>query len=94
MANNLGGNVTTSTMTIESIVEKYWGSEYRAPDRGTYVFAGGSRRFDSTDKFRSGIYGVEVPEAIEVQNDFTRRYPDMAPPVLLDNDGEVLTQEN
>lgn len=56
----LGGNVSTTTVSWDALVRRAWGSEFNAPDHGAYVFSGG-RKFDSTDKTRSGIYGVEVP---------------------------------
>ena len=38
------------------MVSREWGSEFRAPDHGIYVFDGGVRRFDSTDTGTTGIY--------------------------------------
>lgn len=56
----LGKQVTTRTFSLEELVSRAWGSEFRAPDHGIYVFNNGARRFDSTDQYTTGIYGKGV----------------------------------
>ena len=52
---NLGGKVSTQTVSWLDQCERAWGSEFRAPDHGTYEFSQG-RKFDSTDRSNLGIY--------------------------------------
>ena len=52
---NLGNQVTTRSFSLQEMVERAWGSEFRAPDHGIYQFSNG-RRFDSTDMGTTGIY--------------------------------------
>ncbi len=52
----LGRPVTTRTFSLEELVARSWGSEFRAPDHGIYTFNNGARRFDSTDQYTTGIY--------------------------------------
>jgi hypothetical protein len=52
----LGRQVTTRTFSLQEMVEREWGSMFRAPDQGVYVFGGGVRKFDSTDMGTTGIY--------------------------------------
>lgn len=52
----LGRPVTTRTFSLNEMVSRAWGPEFKAPDHGVYVFGGGSRRFDSTDIGTTGIY--------------------------------------
>jgi len=56
----LGGNVSVREVSWDALVKRAWGSEFNAPDKGAYEFSGG-RKFDSTDKGRTGIYGVVIP---------------------------------
>ena len=53
---SLGLPVTTRQFNLLDMVSREWGSEFRAPDHGIYVFDGGVRRFDSTDTGTTGIY--------------------------------------
>jgi len=87
---NLGGNVSTTTQSWEAMVQKAWGSEFHAPDHGAYVFTG--RKFDSTDKGRTGIYGVEVADGIAVLGTDSYQYPDMAPNVVGTVSGDMVEE--
>ena len=53
--NNLGAPVTTRTISFLELVQRSWGEEFRAPDRGIYEMTAG-RKFDSTDTGSTGIY--------------------------------------
>jgi len=52
----LGTPVTTRNFSLLEMVSRAWGSEFKAPDHGIYVFDGGVRRFDSTDMGTTGFY--------------------------------------
>lgn len=52
----LGRPVTTRTFSLNEMVSRAWGPEFKAPDHGIYVFGGGARRFDSTDIGTTGFY--------------------------------------
>jgi hypothetical protein len=54
--NNLGYKVTSREYSWNDLVQKAWGSEFKAPDHGIYEF-GHARKFDSTDMGETGIYG-------------------------------------
>lgn len=54
MATDITIKVSSSTHSWADMVRKAWGSEFSAPDHGIYQFTG--RRFDSTDKGKTGIY--------------------------------------
>ncbi len=69
---NLGYKVTTRQTDWMSLVEKAWGSEFRAPDHKIYTF--GSRSYDSTDKGTTGIYGVQGDNVLLISGS---QYPDM-----------------
>lgn len=58
--NNLGPKVSSRNIPFQNLVQRAWGEEYRAPDRGVYEFTGG-RKFDSTDMGNTGIYDGGVP---------------------------------
>jgi hypothetical protein len=62
--NNLGHKVTTREVNWGDLVQRAWGSEFFAPDHGIYEFGNG-RKFDSTDKGRTGLYGVTVTPPLE-----------------------------
>lgn len=68
----LGKPVSSREFSYGDIAERAWGSEFRAPDHGIYEFRGG--RFDSTDRNRTGIYGVVGDNSMIVDG---ARYPDM-----------------
>lgn len=53
--NNLGYNVTTRDINWSDLVQRSWGSEFRAPDHRVYQFSN-NRCFDSTDKTDHGFY--------------------------------------
>lgn len=52
---SLGTAPTWRTFSLLEMVERSWGSEFRAPDHGIYQFSNG-KRFDSTDMGTTGIY--------------------------------------
>lgn len=52
---SLGPQVSSRQFSLLEMVERSWGSEFRAPDHGIYQFSNG-RRFDSTDIGSTGIY--------------------------------------
>lgn len=56
---NLGRRVVAREFNWLDLVMKSWGSEFNAPDHGTYEFSNG-RKYDSTDRGSAGIYGIEV----------------------------------
>jgi len=68
--------VSTGTVNWQQLVERAWGSEYAAPDHNVYEF-GNSRGFDSTDRSRSGLYGVQVTPPFEFDEANMPRVPDM-----------------
>jgi hypothetical protein len=60
----LGNQVSSRQFSLLEMVERAWGSEFRAPDHGIYTWSNG-RRFDSTDMGTTGIYrrpGFVPPE--------------------------------
>lgn len=68
----LGSKVSTRTINWNDEVIKAWGSEFRTPDHKIYQFSGGNDK-DSTDKGKTGIYGVVGDNSIILSN----QYPDM-----------------
>jgi hypothetical protein len=46
------------------MVAREWGSSFRAPNHGAYVFSNG-RRFDSTDMGFTGIYGPAKSQTLK-----------------------------
>lgn len=67
----LGYPVTTRTYSLEELVIREWGSEFRAPDHGIYTFNSGLRKFDSTDQYTTGIYNRGVFELLLDENGST-----------------------
>ncbi len=71
---NLGNKVVTRTISWQDQVQRAWGVEWNAPDRGVYQFSNGAKR-DSTDRTTSGIYGVSGIDYLTVgdgrHNDMT-----------------------
>ena len=87
--NNLGAKVVTRTISWTDMVQRAWGSEYNAPDKGAYEFSGG-RQFESTDTGQTGLYNPNALTGIEVEQ-VCRQYPDM-PAYLLTESGLQLDQ--
>jgi hypothetical protein len=79
-------------VSLLSLAQSAWGTEFNAPDHGAYCFSNG-RKFDSTDRQRTGIYGVEVSDGLLINSDVARQYPDMYPGVILDESGNKITKE-
>ena len=75
--NNLGHTVTTRVINWGDMVRRAWGSEFFQPDPGTYEFTG--RRFDSTDRGLTGLYGVSGDVLLVLDG---QPYPDMRDGVL------------
>lgn len=73
--NNLGPKVTSRDYNWLDMVTRAWGSEFRAPDHGIYDMGNG-RKFDSTDKGLTGIYGVNAEDDKRIVA-YDARYPDM-----------------
>ena len=69
---NLGKPATSRDYLWDSMVRNAWGPEFNAPDHGIYEFSNG-RKWDSTDKGLTGLYGVVPTLPLE----FETRYPDM-----------------
>jgi hypothetical protein len=69
---NLGRRVVTRDTNWLDLCQRAWGPEFTAPDHGIYQFSNGARK-DSTDKYLTGLYGVEVLDGLMVDDD----YPDM-----------------
>ena len=73
LKNNLGYKVRTQKLDWDQMVRSSWGSEFSAPDHGVYEFSNG-RMFDSTDRSKTGIYGISGINYLMVGDG---RYPDM-----------------
>jgi hypothetical protein len=73
MLNNLGYKVTTRNIDQGEMCRRAWGSEWAAPDHGVYEFSNG-RKFDSTDRGKTGIYGISGINYLMVGDG---QYPDM-----------------
>jgi hypothetical protein len=67
--NSINTKVTVRSTSWLDLAMRAWGSEFHAPDRDSYNFSQG-RHFDSTDKGRTGIYGVEVYDSFEGDNNW------------------------
>jgi len=70
---NLGNKVTSREIDWGALCRRAWGSEWNAPDHGVYEFSNG-RKFDSTDRGLTGIYGVTGINYLMVGDG---QYPDM-----------------
>lgn len=62
--NNLGARVSVRDLNWQQLVQRAWGAEYVAPDKGAYEFSNG-RKWDSTDRGLTGLYGVVVTPPFE-----------------------------
>lgn len=80
--------VTTGTVNWQQLVERAWGSEYAAPDHNVYEF-GNSRGFDSTDRTRSGLYGVQVTPPFEFDEANMPRVPDMDTTLMVSDQSSI-----
>jgi hypothetical protein len=69
---NLGHKVTSRDLNWLDLCTRAWGAEFNAPDHGVYEFSNG-RKYDSTDKNLTGIYGVQIDIMLEADTN----YPDM-----------------
>jgi hypothetical protein len=86
--NNLGRPVVTRNFTFLDLAMRAWGSEFHAPDHGIYEFSNCARK-DSTDKTRSGLYGVDVPDVLFADDN----YPDMRTEILVSTSGDSLARD-
>ena len=75
---NLGHVVNTRQINWGDLVRRAWGSEFNQPDHGIYEFGG--RKFDSTDRGRTGLYGVSGDVLLVLDG---QPYPDMRDGVLV-----------
>lgn len=85
---NLGPKVTVRDYNWLDLVHKAWGSEFVAPDHGTYEFSNG-RKFDSTDRGTTGVYNPNLLTGVMLDNE---QYPDMPAYLLVDTTGAQLDQ--
>ena len=67
--------------------ERAWGSEFFAPDHGIYEWSGG-RKFDSTDKYKVGVYSPNFGIGLGVE--YSGPYTDTASALLLTEDGKFI----
>lgn len=82
---NLGHRVSTRDLNWADLCHRAWGSDFFAPDPGVYEFGGG-RRYASTDKGLTGLYGVENTATIEIDDpNGVDRYTDMDRSIELSN---------
>jgi len=85
----LGGPVSTRTFVWADLVHKAWGSEFFAPDHKIYEF-GGYVSKDSTDKGKTGIYGVRVDLLNAEIQGFEQNMGDLFSPLQVDPGGDFL----
>lgn len=78
--------VSTTDYLYGERVKYAWGAEYAAPDHDVYVTKFG-RGFDSTDRGRTGIYGVDVPLGLGAESN----YPDMDSNLQVSDTADMLT---
>jgi len=69
----LGSKVSTRSLSWLDFPQRAWGSAFNAPDPGIYEWSNG-RKFDSTDKNRTGLYGVGGDAVVVLDG---QQYPDM-----------------
>jgi hypothetical protein len=69
----LGQKVSTRVTSWADLAHRAWGSDFYIPDPDIYRFSNG-RGFLSTDKFKTGIYGVDVSDPLVLDG---QPYPDM-----------------
>lgn len=87
---NLGHKVSTRDLNWLQLVQRAWGAEFTAPDHGIYEFSNG-RRWDSTDRGLTGLYGVEVDAPLEVDDPRgSDRYTDMDRSALVDGNNNPI----
>jgi hypothetical protein len=79
--NNLGPRVTTRDYSYAELVRRQWGSEFNAPDKGSYVWSNG-RAFDSTDMGQTGLYNPNANAGFLLDGG---NYPDMAAYLLTED---------
>lgn len=83
---NLGFQVSTRTYSWADEVQRQWGAEWSRPDVA-YEMSNG-RKFDSTDRYTTGIYGKGIVPWFEIELD--TNYPDQPGFVSLEGGGAVL----
>lgn len=82
----LGYPVTTRSYSWQDEVERQWGAEWARPDIAYEM--SNSRKFDSTDRYTTGIYAPGITPWFMVRLDTL--YPDQPGFVMLDNGFAVL----
>jgi hypothetical protein len=81
---NLGHRVSSRDLNWADLCHKAWGSDFYAPDPGIYEFTG--RKYDSTDKGLTGLYGVDNTATIEIDDPHgIDRYSDMDQSIEISN---------
>lgn len=86
---NLGNKVKTRVTNWLDLAMRAWGSEFHAPDHGIYEFSNG-RKWDSTDKGLTGLYGVDVENVLVLDG---MPYPDMRDGLFVNDGNPTLGQE-
>ena len=74
---DLGKKVTTRDFNWLDLCMRAWGADFNAPDHDIYQMSNG-RRFDSTDKYLTGVYGVPVFDVITQDNNYMDMQPGLA----------------
>ena len=69
----LGKKVSSRELNWLALCQNAWGSEFNAPDHGIYEWSNGVK-FDSTDKWMTGLYNPNAYEGVMLDNP---HYPDM-----------------
>lgn len=84
---NLGNKVTTRSVSWLSLVQEAWGPDFYAPDPNIYCWSNG-RGFDSSDKGRTGLYGVDAYDYLMLAD----AYPDMRTALQTDDDNDLVIE--
>ena len=74
---DLGKKVTTRDFNWLDLCMRAWGADFNAPDHDIYQWSNG-RRFDSTDKYLTGVYGVPVFDVLTQDNNYMDMQPGLA----------------
>jgi len=74
---DLGKKVTARDFNWLDLCMRAWGAEFNAPDHDIYHWSNG-RKYDSTDKYLTGIYGVPVFDVLTQDNNYMDMQPGLA----------------